>query len=56
MEIQQLRHLLAAVETGNLLKAADKSCISQSGLSRSIKSLEQRPGIIFSHSQLRAWS
>ncbi len=45
MEIQQLRHLLAAVETGNLLKAADKSCISQSGLSRSIKSLETRLGV-----------
>jgi len=45
MEIQQLRHLIAAVETGNLLKAADKSCISQSGLSRSIKSLETRLGV-----------
>lgn len=45
MEIQQLRHLIAAVETGNLLKAADKSCISQSGLSRSIKSLEARLGV-----------
>jgi DNA-binding transcriptional LysR family regulator len=45
MEIQQLRHFLAAVETGNLLKAADKSCISQSGLSRSIKSLETRLGV-----------
>jgi len=45
MEIQQLRHLLTAVETGNLLKAADKSCISQSGLSRSIKSLETRLGV-----------
>jgi DNA-binding transcriptional LysR family regulator len=45
MEIQQLRHLIAAIETGNLLKAADKSCISQSGLSRSIKSLETRLGV-----------
>lgn len=45
MEIQQLKHLLAAVETGNLLKAADKSFISQSGLSRSIKSLETRLGV-----------
>jgi DNA-binding transcriptional LysR family regulator len=45
MEVQQLRHLLAAVETGNLLKAADKSCISQSGLSRSIKSLETTLGV-----------
>lgn len=45
MEIQQLKHLLAAIESGNLLKAADKSCISQSGLSRSIKSLEYRLGV-----------
>lgn len=45
MEIQQLKHLLAAVENGNLLKAADKCCISQSGLSRSIKSLENRLGV-----------
>ncbi|MFM6832481.1 MAG: LysR family transcriptional regulator [Novosphingobium sp.] len=45
MEIQQLRHLLAAVETGNLLKAADRCFISQSGLSRSIKSLETRLGV-----------
>jgi DNA-binding transcriptional LysR family regulator len=45
MEVRQLRHLLAAVETGNLLKAADKTCISQSGLSRSIKSLETTLGV-----------
>lgn len=45
MEIQQLRHLIAAVETGNLFKAAERSCISQSGLSRSIKSLETRLGV-----------
>jgi DNA-binding transcriptional LysR family regulator len=45
VEIQQLRHLIAAVEQGNLLKAADACNISQSGLSRSIKSLETRLGI-----------
>lgn len=45
MEVQQLRHLIAAIETGNLLRAADKSCISQSGLSRSIKSLENTLGV-----------
>ena len=45
MEFQQLRHLLAATEHGNLLKAANGSFISQSGLSRSIKSLEQRLGV-----------
>ena len=45
MEIQQLRHLIAAVQYGNLLKAAEESHISQSGLSRSIKSLETRLGV-----------
>lgn len=45
MEIQQLRHLIAAVEHRNLLKAADKAYISQSGLSRSLKSLEHRLGV-----------
>ncbi|WP_304165501.1 LysR family transcriptional regulator [Phenylobacterium aquaticum] len=45
MEIQQLRHLAAAVQFGNLLKAAEESHISQSGLSRSIKSLETRLGV-----------
>jgi DNA-binding transcriptional LysR family regulator len=45
MEIQQLRHLIAAVENRNLLKAADKAYISQSGMSRSLKSLEHRLGV-----------
>ena len=45
LEIQQLRHLIAAVECGNLLRAADECNISQSGLSRSIGSLEDRLGV-----------
>ena len=45
MEIQQLRHLIAAVQYGNLLKAAEECHISQSGLSRSIMSLETRLGV-----------
>ena len=45
MEIQQLRHLMAAVEHRNLLKAAEYTFISQSGLSRSIRSLEHRLGV-----------
>lgn len=45
MEVQQLRHLMAAIQYGNLLKAAEHSHISQSGLSRSIKSLETRLGV-----------
>jgi DNA-binding transcriptional LysR family regulator len=42
LEIQQLRHLISAVNHGNLLRAADECNISQSGLSRSIRSLEER--------------
>jgi DNA-binding transcriptional LysR family regulator len=38
MEIQQLKHLRAAVQHGNLVKAAEASNITQSGLSRSITS------------------
>ncbi len=45
MEVQQLRHLIAAVQFGNLLRAAQECNISQSGLSRSIKSLETRLGV-----------
>ncbi|WP_394762675.1 LysR family transcriptional regulator [Phenylobacterium sp.] len=45
MEVQQLKHLIAAVECGNLLKAADECNISQSGLSRSIGALEERLGV-----------
>jgi DNA-binding transcriptional LysR family regulator len=45
MDVQQLRHLLAVVKYGNMLKAAEESHISQSGLSRSIKGLENRLGV-----------
>ena len=46
MEVPQLRrHLLAAVQYGNLARAAEESDISQPGLSRSIKSLETRLGV-----------
>jgi DNA-binding transcriptional LysR family regulator len=45
MEIQQLRHLMAAIQYGNLVRAADEMNMSQSGLSRSIKSLETRLGV-----------
>ncbi|WP_293897845.1 LysR family transcriptional regulator [Phenylobacterium sp.] len=43
--MQQLKHLIAAVECGNLLRAADECNISQSGLSRSIGALEDRLGV-----------
>ena len=49
MEIQQLKHLIAAIENRNLLRAAEKSFISQSGLSRSLKSLETRLGVELLH-------
>jgi DNA-binding transcriptional LysR family regulator len=45
MEIQQLRHFLAAVRYGNIAAAADKLHITQSGLSRSIKNLETTLGL-----------
>jgi DNA-binding transcriptional LysR family regulator len=45
MEIQQLKHLIAAAQHGNMVKAADEVSISQSGLSRSIKTLEDRLGV-----------
>ncbi|WP_304175672.1 LysR family transcriptional regulator [Phenylobacterium aquaticum] len=43
--MQQLRHFLAAVRFGNIARAAEETYISQSGLSRSIKSLETRLGV-----------
>jgi DNA-binding transcriptional LysR family regulator len=45
VEIQQLKYLLAAVRHGNFVKAAEASNITQSGLSRSITTLEQRLGV-----------
>ena len=45
VEIQQLRHLVSAVECGNLVRAAELCHISQSGLSRSIQALEHRLGV-----------
>jgi DNA-binding transcriptional LysR family regulator len=44
LEIQQLRHLIAAVKHGSFAKAAEESNISQPGLSRSIRALEERVG------------
>lgn len=45
MELQQLRHFLAAVRLGNIGRAADDQRITQSGLSRSIKNLEDQLGL-----------
>jgi DNA-binding transcriptional LysR family regulator len=40
MDIRQLRYLIAAVECGSMLGAADRMNVSQPALSRSIRSLE----------------
>lgn len=45
MELQQLRHFLAAVRHNAIGNAADEQNISQSGISRSIISLENRLGV-----------
>jgi len=44
MNIKGLEHLLALAETGSFSKAADKSFITQSALSRSIQNLEDELG------------
>lgn len=45
MEIQQLRHFLAAIECGTISAAAEATNITQSGLSRSLKNLENGIGL-----------
>ena len=45
MEIQQLRHFIAAVRYGNIGRAAAELGISQSGISRSIRNLETVLGV-----------
>lgn len=44
MELRQLRHLLALVETGSFSRAATRLHITQSALSRSVQSLESAVG------------
>jgi DNA-binding transcriptional LysR family regulator len=45
MELQQLQHFIAVARTGNIGRAADELHITHSGLSRSIKSLEDFLGL-----------
>lgn len=45
MEIQQLRHFLAVVECGTISAAAEATNITQSGLSRSLRNLENTLGL-----------
>jgi DNA-binding transcriptional LysR family regulator len=44
MELRHLRHFVAVVDAGNLSRAADKVCITQPALTRSIKNLEEMLG------------
>ncbi len=44
MELRHLRHFAAVVDAGNLSKAAERVCISQPALTRSIKNLEDLVG------------
>ncbi len=41
MELRHLRHFVAVVDCGTLSKAAERVCLSQPALTRSIKSLEE---------------
>lgn len=45
MELRQLRHFVAVVDSGNLSRAADRVAISQPALTRSIKNLEDLLGM-----------
>lgn len=45
MELQQLQHFLSLARTGNIGRAADELHITHSGLSRSIKTLEDFLGV-----------
>jgi DNA-binding transcriptional LysR family regulator len=45
MELRQLRHFVAVVDTGNLSRAAERVALSQPALTRSIKHLEELLGV-----------
>lgn len=45
MDIRQARHLIAVIEHGNILRAADAIHISQPALSKSIQNLEAELGV-----------
>ena len=56
MNIESLKMFLVIAQTGNMTKAADELCISQSALSISIKKLEQELGCELFHRNGRALS
>ena len=45
MELRQLRHFVAVVDSANLSRAAERVAISQPALTRSIKNLEELLGV-----------
>jgi DNA-binding transcriptional LysR family regulator len=45
MELQQIQHFLVTARLGSVSQAADELCITQSGLSRSLKTLEDFIGL-----------
>lgn len=53
MEIRQLRHFIAAAESGNLRRASEKIHISPAALSLSIKNLEENLGTVLLHKNRR---
>jgi DNA-binding transcriptional LysR family regulator len=45
MDLRQLQHFLTVLEHGSLKRAASDACVSQQGLSASIKALEDSLGV-----------
>ena len=54
MELKQLRHFIAIVEHGSFSKAAKAVAISQPALTRSIKQLEERLGVLLFNRSTRS--
>lgn len=49
MDIRQLRHFLAVVDTGSFTKAAEVLLVAQPSLSQTIKGLERELGVVLFH-------
>lgn len=54
ISVRQLRHALALADTGSFTKAAQRSSVSQSALSRSIEKLEEQLGVRLFHRDVGA--
>ena len=55
MDVRQLKHFVALVETGTAHAAADDQHISQPGLSGSIKRLENQLVSRYSTGEVEVW-